>query len=255
MPDGSWSGPPRRNLPRVHIRPRASCWKPANGCMRREWRPSYDPLPRPPRWTWTPDVVWRLHPAVSSVSDRARRFPERDEGELADIAGNHSQASRPVWPGPATARALLAVAEVFRPRRIRILFRIQHPGIHAALAARAQYLTAERSGAVDFMVDRSAVGGSGCRMERTLGGPAFFRRNFSPARFARCTHSAARAFDSAQDGNISRGRNDVSQCAGSRHLGMAARFGLAHGFASGSAGGWFIGDHFASCTRQRERSD
>src|ERR1700730_18044914 len=120
MPDELWSGQPQRALARVHIRSRASWWKPANGCTRRESRP-YDSLPRSSRRTWTANVVWRLHSAVSSVSGVARRFPERDQGELADIAGNHSKAAPSIWPGPTTAGALLAVGGIFGKRRIRIL--------------------------------------------------------------------------------------------------------------------------------------
>src|SRR6478609_882912 len=116
----SLSGPRQPDLPRARTLLRASWWKPESGCMRREWRPPYDPLPRPSRWTRFADVVWRFHSPVSSVSGRARRFSERGQVELADLAGDHGAVARPVRPGPVAASPLLAVGKVFRTGRLRL---------------------------------------------------------------------------------------------------------------------------------------
>src|SRR5579864_3388185 len=137
--------------------------------MRREWRQPYDPLLCASRWARFSDVVWRFHSSVSSVSNRARRFSERDKDELADIAGDDHHAARSIRVGPTAAGALLAMAEIIRPGRFWILIRIQHAGIHVALAARPQYAAAQRSRSVDFMADCCSAWRAGRGMERALG--------------------------------------------------------------------------------------
>src|SRR6476659_4813619 len=107
MPDESWSAPRLRSWARARIRPRGNWWKLVNGCMLREWRPPYDPLSWPPRRTWVADVVWRFHLAVPAVSGGARRFPERCQGEFADICGDAVPITRPIWSGATAAGALL----------------------------------------------------------------------------------------------------------------------------------------------------
>src|SRR6476469_5151505 len=124
MPEELWSGPRRRNWAKVRIPPHVSWWKPASACMRREWRPPYDPLLCAPRRTRFADVVWRFHSSVPAVSGSSRRFPERDEDELADIPGDHHLAACSLRSGPTAAGALLAVAQVFRQGRFRIFIRL-----------------------------------------------------------------------------------------------------------------------------------
>src|SRR6185312_2681242 len=124
MPDELWSGPRRKNWARACIPPRGNWWRPVNGCMRREWRPLYDPLPRPPRRSRFAHAIWRVHPDIPFVPGCARRFSERDEGELADLSGDDRQTARPIWARSTYASALLAVAEVFRPGGLRLFIRV-----------------------------------------------------------------------------------------------------------------------------------
>jgi ABC-type glutathione transport system ATPase component len=149
--------------------------------LRHSTHPATRVLVEAPRRTRTADAIWRFYSAVFLVSGCSGRFPERDQGELASLGGHHRQAARPIWPGPADACALLAVAEIFRQRRIWILFRLQHSGFDAALAASTQHSAAERSSVADFMADRCAARSAGRWMERALGQSIFFRRNFSAA--------------------------------------------------------------------------
>src|SRR5579871_5030868 len=169
MPAKSWSGPRRRNWARASIQRRGSWWKPPSGYMRREWRQPYDPLPGPPRCSRFADAVWRFCSDVSAVPDCARRFPERDQGEYADIAGDDCHAARAIRAGPTVACALLAVAEIIRAGRLWLLIRVQHSGVHAAVAPGAQYFALKHSGAPNFMAHRCAAGRSCGGMEKPLG--------------------------------------------------------------------------------------
>src|SRR6476646_11405820 len=119
--------------------------------MRTEWRPPYDPLPWPSRWTWAGHAVWRFHSAVPPVPGRARRLSERGQIEFADLAGDHGAFAHPVRPGSIAANPLLAVGKVVCPRRFRLFVFLQRSGGKPVVAARAQHAAAERARADHFV--------------------------------------------------------------------------------------------------------
>src|ERR1041385_5166884 len=159
--------------------------------MRQEWRPPYDPLHRSPCRTWVVVAGWHFNPALSAVSGRARRFPERCPGELADIGRDSGAIARTIRSGPAVAGALLAVDQICCKGRIRLLICLQHACVNTALAACAQYVVVEHSGPADFVAACGPARRSGSGMEESLGGQAFFRRKFSVARAPRRTPCSA----------------------------------------------------------------
>src|ERR1051326_5659562 len=133
--------------------------------MLRAWRPPYDRLHHSPYRKRTPHADRRFLPAVHSLAGCARRLPERSSLELADLSGNRRRLARAIRARSAAPSTLLEVAEIFRPRRLRIFLHLQRARLVLVVAARAQHAAALSARGARFLADRRSAGRTGCRKQ------------------------------------------------------------------------------------------